>query len=127
MLRKALEKAKREGGKKVPINFQVPSDLKDEFDGMCKRQGVSITSMLTALMETAIDEAKGIYAELDAESLLGLNNRIKELKGEIFKFEEFNSGNYMDEYEEMKLHSMKDELSRLELIFEIHDRQIRGY
>lgn len=86
MLQRALSKAKREGGKKVPINFQVPGELKEQFEELCKKNGVSITSMLTGLMETAIEEAQGIYYEVDASSLLSLHNRMKEINNDLEAF-----------------------------------------
>ena len=86
MLNRALSKAKREGGKKVPINFQVPGELKEQFEELCKKNEVSITSMLTGLMETAIEEAQGIYYEVDASSLLALHNRMKEVNDKLEAF-----------------------------------------
>ncbi len=60
MLQRALEKAKRGDDKKVNINFQVPSLLKEEFEKLCKESGVSVTAMLNSLMEVAIEENRGI-------------------------------------------------------------------
>ena len=88
MLNRALSKAKKEGGKKVPINFQVPSELKEQFENLCKRNEVSLTSMLNGLMETAMEEAEGIYFELDTEGLLSINNRILQLEKTIFDIED---------------------------------------
>lgn len=89
MLYRVLDKAKKEGGKKIPINFQVPSELKERFEELCKKNEVSITSMLTGLMETAIEEAQGIYFELDAQSLLAINNQIKEIENELDGMSDF--------------------------------------
>ena len=128
MLNRALEKAKKEGGKKVPINFQVPSDLKEEFENLCKKNGVSVTSMLTALMETALDEAKGIYYELDANSLLSINHRILEIEKELDSFyhhfgldeNEIIKGIGSNPEHYLEYMSSKNELSRLTKIFEMY-------
>jgi len=127
MLNRALEKAKRDGGKKIPINFQVHTELKSDFENLCKEHSVSITSMLTGLMETAIEESKGIYYEINADSLLSTYHRIIELKTKIDDYYDidkstgdrvFNESLYdipiaMHEYNEAKY-----ELSILEKIID---------
>lgn len=122
MLQRALTKAKREGGKKVSINFQVPIELKNQFDVLCKDGGVSQTSMLTALMETAIEEAQGIHYELDAGALLSMNNRINEIEKELSEYRWYEGGSMTlkhgispDEYIHME--ELEGELKRLLTIF----------
>ena len=122
MLHRAFSKAKREGGKKVSINFQVPVELKSEFDFLCKQEGVSITSMLVALIETLIEESKGIYYNLDANSLLMINNRIDEINKELSKFywSEGGSLSFKDGIspdEEIYIEELENERSRLLKIF----------
>lgn len=56
MLYQALQKAKKGDDKKVAVNIQVPSTLKDAFEELCKSEGVSMTALMCALMETAIEE-----------------------------------------------------------------------
>jgi len=56
MLKKALQKAKKEEEKKVSINFQVPLSLKEKFDNLCRENEVSLTALLNSLMQTAIEE-----------------------------------------------------------------------
>lgn len=56
MLYQALQKAKKGDDKKVAVNIQVPSALKDAFEELCKSEGVSMTALMCALMETAIEE-----------------------------------------------------------------------
>ncbi|MDD2839311.1 hypothetical protein [Sulfuricurvum sp.] len=60
MLQRALEKAKKDDDKKVSINFQTPSLLKEEFEKLCKESGVSVTAMLNSLMEVALEERLGL-------------------------------------------------------------------
>lgn len=83
LLDRALNKAKRTDEEKVGLNIKVPIGLKNEFDEVCKKNGVSMTSMMLALIETVIDEAKGRIKELDAQSLLALNNQIIQLEVDI--------------------------------------------
>jgi len=119
MLTRALSKAKKEGGKKVPINFQVPIDLKEQFEELCKKNEVSLTSMLIGLMETAIEEAQGIYFNLDAAALLSINNRILKLEKMIFEIEDKGLEVETDEIARM-YESGKQELSRLYSIINEH-------
>lgn len=78
MLQRALEKAKRGDDKKVNINFQVPSLLKEEFEKLCKESAVSVTAMLNSLMEVAIEESHGIQInDQDIMKLLDELNRAK--------------------------------------------------
>lgn len=78
MLQRALEKAKRDDDKKVNINFQVPSLLKEEFEKLCKESGVSVTAMLNSLMEVAIEEKHGLSInDQDTMKLLDELDRAK--------------------------------------------------
>jgi antitoxin component of RelBE/YafQ-DinJ toxin-antitoxin module len=78
MLQRALEKAKRGDDKKVNINFQVPSILKDEFEKLCKESGVSVTAMLNSLMEVALEEKLGLSInDQDTMKLLDELDRAK--------------------------------------------------
>jgi len=71
MLNEALKKAKKDEEKKVSINFQVPSSLKEEFDKLCRNNEVSLTAMLNSLMEVTIEESKGLgTSEIELAKLL---------------------------------------------------------
>lgn len=75
MLQRALEKAKKGDDKKVSINFQVPSLIKDEFEKLCKESGVSVTAMLNSLIEVAIEESRGI--EINGQDTMKLLDELK--------------------------------------------------
>jgi hypothetical protein len=94
MLKRALEKARRGDDKKVNINFQVPSFVKDEFEMVCKESGVSVTAMLNSLIEVAIEESRGIEInDLDTMKLLDELNRSKQ---DLTKANEMiNNGDYI--------------------------------
>lgn len=78
MLQRALEKAKKGDDKKVSINFQVPSLLKEEFEKLCKESGVSVTAMLNSLMEVALEEKHGLAInDQDTMQLLDELDRAK--------------------------------------------------
>lgn len=81
MLQRALEKAKRGDDKKVNINFQVPSLLKEEFEKLCKESGVSVTAMLNSLMEVAIEENRGI--EIKGQDTLKLIEELNKAQGSL--------------------------------------------
>lgn len=99
MLFRAISLAKKEGSKKVPINFQVYPELKDLFESLCKKNNVSVTSMLTALMETAIEEAKGVYFNLDVNALMQINQRILEIEKELDSKYHWEGDEYVLNYE----------------------------
>ena len=134
LLNKALKKAKRTDEEKVGLNIKVPIGLKNEFDEVCKNNGVSMTSMMLALIETVIDEDKGLIQDLDAEGLLALNNKIIQLQHEINDMCSWetdpNTGKdnlipcaYMDnDAQGMELYDMKKaELKRLQSIFDTYN------
>jgi hypothetical protein len=120
MLFRAISLAKKEGSKKVPINFQVYPELKDSFESLCKKNNVSVTSMLTALMETAIEEARGIYFNLDVNALMQINQRILEVERELDSKYHWEDDEYVlnDEYltdqkERAYIMSLENEKARL--------------
>lgn len=121
MLFRALELAKREG-KKVPVNFQVYPELKEEFEEVCKKNNVSVTGLLTSLMMTSIEQAKGIYLKLDVDALMHINQRILDIEKEIDSmcYEEDGIWNmkeeYLDTYNEQLFNSLESEKTRLERI-----------
>lgn len=59
LLKKSLQKAKRNEDEKVGLNIKVPIGMKNEFDELCKQHGVSMTSMMLSLIETIIEESRG--------------------------------------------------------------------
>jgi len=71
MLYGALQKAKKTEDKKVAVNIQVPSLLKEKFDELCKEEGVSMTALICALMESAIEEkTKNSFYKTDTMELV---------------------------------------------------------
>ncbi len=73
MLSKAIKLAKGNEEPKIGLSVQVPKNLKDEFENICKENNVSMSSMLLSLIQVAIDESKNenrsigtIKAELSA-------------------------------------------------------------
>ena len=122
MLFRALDLAKKEGSKKVPVNFQVYPELKDEFEKLCKTNNVSITAMLTGLMEASLEEAKGIYFHLDVNTLMQINQRILEIEKEMSSMCNFEDGlwemkeEFRDSFSEEKYNSLESEKLRLERI-----------
>ncbi len=122
MLFRALDLAKKEGSKKVPVNFQVYPELKEEFETLCKTNNVSITAMLTALMQSSIEEAKGIYFNLDVNALMKVNQRILEIEKQIssmcYVVDDVwdMQDKYNNEHGRELLSSLENEKARLERI-----------
>lgn len=120
MLFRAISLAKKEG-KKVPVNFQVYPELKESFETLCKKNNVSVTGMLTALMEASIEESKGIYFNLDVKSLMQMNQRILEIEKELNGKYHWEGDNYVLNYEidnnfqeQARIVSLENEKKRLE-------------
>ncbi|WP_294956989.1 hypothetical protein [Sulfurovum sp.] len=110
-LEKALNKAKRTDEEKVGLNIKVPVGLKNEFEEVCKKHGVSMTSMMLSLIETIVDESHGIRDAKEIEFQRLLNDRISLLNEQIKHFEDNVDPEYFDNYK-----SMQSERSRLELL-----------
>ena len=110
-LDKALNKAKRTDEEKVGLNIKVPIGLKNEFEEVCKKHGVSMTSMMLSLIETIIDESNGIRDARDIEFQRLINNQISLLDEHIKYFEKNVDPDHFDDYK-----SMQAERSRLELL-----------
>ncbi|WP_457595474.1 hypothetical protein [Hydrogenimonas sp.] len=90
MVNKALRKAKRDTDTKVSVTFQVNSELKKEFERFCKEEGVSMTAMLVALMETALEEKK--HGDLYSEVAAFLKSTIAEYQTSIAELEQEGLG-----------------------------------
>lgn len=58
MISSALSLAKGNKEKKVGISVQIPKSLKEDFEELCKKNGVSMGSMLQALVQVAVNEDK---------------------------------------------------------------------
>jgi len=84
LLDKALLKAKRTDEEKVGLNIKVPVSLKNEFDALCKKHGVSMTSMMLAFIENAVEEDTN-PSEL---GLITLLDRLKDAKSRKNSYED---------------------------------------
>jgi len=111
MLEKALKKAKKDEVTKVPINFQAPIDLKEDFEKMCKSHKVSVTSMLISLMEVALEE----FEEYHTNMLIDGDIEVMKAKARVLrnKVEQMEDAGAEDipEYAEARL-----ELAKLDQI-----------
>jgi hypothetical protein len=132
MFTRALNKAKRDGKKKIPINFQVHQEIKSDFEKLCKDHNVSLTSMLTGLMETSLEESQGIYHDLDAQGMLSMHYRINELTKEVNSYYQTDTGTGERVLNEglydipIAMHQYNEtvyELSRLKTIFQKFENQ----
>lgn len=83
MLKLALQKAKKEDEKKVSINFQVSSSLKEKFDNLCRENDVSLTAILNSLMETSIEEANEAKYSAIRNDIKSIERIDKDLSADI--------------------------------------------
>jgi hypothetical protein len=109
MLDRALAKARRGEDKKVNINFQLPSNLKDEFEKLCKTNGVSVTSMLNSMIEVAIEEHKGI--KIDNSDILRLLEHQRNLTEDLNWYKEHEKKLTDEQIEDMM--SVKNSLNAI--------------
>ncbi|MFW3441802.1 hypothetical protein ACN9J6_09740 [Aliarcobacter butzleri] len=72
----AIKFAKNASAEKVPFRFQFPVDTKQEFEDLCEKYGVSMTDMILGLIQSAIDEDKG----LTNVSVVNIINKIEDLE-----------------------------------------------
>lgn len=75
-LKQALSFAKNASEEKVPFRFQFPIQTKKEFEALCDKHGVSMTDMIMGLIQSSIDEDKGITEV----ATLNIIHKIEDLK-----------------------------------------------
>jgi hypothetical protein len=103
---KILSKLNKESTKKVVMNFNIAKDLKHSFEDSCKYDGVTMSSVLIAMIETYIEDVnESRYADIRAsmENMEALKKKIigdeasDEVKAKLLVLKsEFE--NYIEEY-----------------------------
>lgn len=83
-LKSALKFAKSANEEKMGYRFQFPISMKDEFEIICEKNGVSMTDMILGLINSAIEEEKGF----SDSTTLTIINKIDELEKEIRNLDE---------------------------------------
>ena len=78
-LENALNFAKTANEEKMGYRFQFPISMKNEFESICEKNGVSMTDMILGLISSAIDESKG----LSDSTTLSIVNKIEELEDKL--------------------------------------------
>ncbi|MDQ1339566.1 MAG: hypothetical protein QG567_718 [Campylobacterota bacterium] len=111
MLKNAINIAKGADEEKVPVSLKIPKSLKDEFEVLCKNEGVSMNSMFCALAQLAVTENKG---GADKNDVLEIDRKIEQLQEEVNDYEMILSkgGKYVkDEYgNEIDLENKLDQI-----------------
>jgi hypothetical protein len=92
IMKKAVMKAKRNDEEKVGLNIKIPISMKNEFEQLCKENGVSMTAMMLSLIEVAIEEFKGAHNIHDIEIDRLVNLRISDLKRSKEELEKTGGG-----------------------------------
>lgn len=123
-LKTALEFAKNASEEKVPFRFQFPVHTKKEFEALCEKYGVSMTDMIMGLIQSSIDEDKGI-TEIDTLNIVNkierLQTYLKEAKRMLVEttdglLEDTNGVQYDFNYEiestELKIKVLENELKK---------------
>ncbi|MBN2833631.1 MAG: hypothetical protein JXR48_01565 [Candidatus Delongbacteria bacterium] len=71
MIEKAMQYAKNPVEEKIGFSFQIPVSMKQEFERVCKLNGVTMTNMLLGLIK-ATNEEYPDYSKYDPSRLLDL-------------------------------------------------------
>jgi len=133
MIKAVLDFAKRESGKKAPINFQVLANKKKVLDNLCKIHGITLTGLMNGLIDVVIQEFEGMYQEISADSLLKLHNRINQINKELSELRSALEHNKQtvseilinDDLDEIiSYKDLMEEKKRIETIFEVQGRLI---
>lgn len=95
MLNRAIELAKGNEEVKVGLSVQVPKSLKEDFETICKENGVSMSSMLLSLIQVAVAEVQ------EKENLIfEVNKELNRLISEKNMLLKIQSQNEDDIYEQ---------------------------
>ena len=88
-LDKAVQIAKSGPEQKVGFSMQIPLSLKEKFEQICKDRGVTMTSLLQAYMQIAIEEEERKYAHLDddelSEQIESMKKYVDDLRADLKK------------------------------------------
>ncbi|MDD2448796.1 MAG: hypothetical protein PHS42_04275 [Sulfurimonas sp.] len=78
MKNRVIAKAKRGEETKVSITFQSKQSLKEQFEQECKKESISMTSALNALMETFLEDQGVEYSNNSIVELIKLQDKVQE-------------------------------------------------
>jgi len=92
MLKKAIELAKGTEEPKVGLSVQVPKNLKDEFEKICKTNDVSMSSMLLSLIQVAVNENHE-----KEEKLNDIQSQIHQLEFKLEPLQKIHEDSGLDE------------------------------
>jgi len=80
-LKKALSMAKRTNEETVGFSFKMPISLKNEFEALCKKNSVTMTSMILASVYNMVDESidNNTYESIDdlTDKIIRMNQLIE--------------------------------------------------
>ena len=123
-LKSALKFAKSANEEKTGYRFQFPISMKDEFETICEKNGVSMTDMILGLINSAIEEDKGFSDSTTLSIIKKIDEIEKEIKNldEIYQKTgdevlELSDGTFKNlrqesESEKLKLKALQSELQR---------------
>lgn len=74
MLSKAIRLAKGTEEPKIGLSVQVPKSLKVEFENICIKNGISMSSMLLSLIQVAVDE--DLIADKNVDTVSSLQSTL---------------------------------------------------
>ena len=124
MLNEALSLAKGTDDKKVGINFQMPKFQKDEFEALCKKNGVTMTAMFLAMAQVALNQDKGISTgNTIANNTAYLRKKINDIEThfESVPYQKRNGDFYFDEsiIDAEEMQNLEERKSELRFLYKL--------
>lgn len=107
-LKTSLEFARNASEEKVPFRFQFPVHTKKEFESLCEKHEVSMTDMILGLIQSAIDEDKGVHEV----ATLSIIEKLEKLRNSYRELEKahINSGDDILETSDGSIYYLKEDM-----------------
>jgi hypothetical protein len=87
-LENIIANAKKQEEEKMGYSFKIPITLKKEFENMCKKHKITMSSMLIGMIENAVVEDRGFDLDIHYMPTGAISKKITELRSEIFSLNE---------------------------------------
>lgn len=119
----AVKFAKNSNAEKVPFRFQFPVDIKEDFEELCEKHGVSMTDMILGLIKSAIDEDRG----LTNVSIVNIINKIEDLEKDYANLNEvyIKTGDSVLECTDGRIIYVEDDMEKLRFRIKVLNKELQ--
>ncbi|CAA6806048.1 MAG: Unknown protein [uncultured Campylobacterales bacterium] len=122
-LKNALNYAKKANEEKMGYRFQFPLSMKEEFELLCNKSSVNMTDMILGLIQSAIDEDKGLY-DVPTLNIINKLNVLEESFADLHHLH-VNQGEQIITLDNGKDIILEDELTSLKLKINALKRELQ--